>query len=339
MVIKTAIKIQFFVNTITVLNNFNCSQTNIFVFGIDILKPKNMAFFILKEKPFTRKWFISHSLIIIGSFILASGFVLFITPYKIIPGGVYGISIVLHYLFGTPVGLVALCFDIPLTLIGIKFLGPRFGYKTVLGFSLTAIFTDTLTYFWGFKPLVEGDALLSSIFGGVMVGLGLGLIFKSRATSGGSDIIAMIIARYTRLPLGLLMIYIDSVIVLIGLAVFRDWKIPLYSWIVIFITGKVVDIVLEGVSYDKSLFIISDKHEEIRDKIINNLDRGGTFIDGKGMYNMAEKRIIFTVVSRRELAMLEEYIHEIDPKAFLTVTNATEILGEGFKSLKEKVTE
>ncbi len=298
-----------------------------------------MAFFMIKEKPFTRKWFISYSLIIIGSFILASAFVLFITPYKIVPGGVYGISIVMHYMFNTPVGLIALCFDIPLTILGMKFLGPRFGFKTVLGFSLTAIFTDTLTYFWGFIPLVEGDALLSSIFGGVLAGLGLGLIFKARATSGGSDIIAMIIAKYTKMPLGMLMIYVDSVIVLVGLLVFQDWKIPLYSWIVIFITGKVIDVVLEGVSYDKSLFIISDKHEEIREKILNNLDRGGTYIDGKGMYNMAERRIIFTVVSRRELAILEEYIHEIDPKAFLTVTDATEILGEGFKSLKEKVNE
>lgn len=298
-----------------------------------------MAFILIKEKPFTKKWFISYSLIISGAFILATGFVFFITPYKIVPGGVYGISIVLHYLFNTPVGLVALCFDIPLTIIGIKFLGPRFGVKTVVGFSLTAIFTDLLTYLWGFKPLVEGDALLSSIFGGVLAGLGLGLIFKSKATSGGSDIVAMIIAKYTRLPLGMLMIYVDSVIVLVGLAVFQDWKIPLYSWIVIFITGKVIDIVLEGVSYDKSVFIISDKYEEIRDKIINNLDRGGTFIDGKGMYNNAERRIIHTVVSRRELAILEEYINQIDPKAFLTITDANEILGEGFKSLKEKVSE
>ncbi len=296
-----------------------------------------MAFLLITEKPFTKKWFISNSMIIIGAFILAAGFVLFITPYKIIPGGVYGISIVLHYLFGTPVGLVALAFDIPLTIIGIKILGPRFGYKTVLGFSLTAVFNDTLTYFWGYKPLVEGDALLSSIFGGVMVGIGLGIIFRAKATSGGSDIVAMIIAKYTRLPLGMLMIYVDSVIVLIGLAVFQDWKIPLYSWIVIFIAGKVIDVVLEGVSYDKSLFIISDKHEEIRDKIINNLNRGGTLIEGKGMFNMTDKKIIFTVVSRRELAILEEYIHEIDPKAFLTVTDATEILGEGFKSLKDKV--
>lgn len=293
----------------------------------------------MKEKPFSKKWFISYSLIIIGSLILATGFVLFITPYKIVPGGVYGISIVLHYLFGTPVGLMALCFDIPLTLIGLKILGPRFGFKTVVGFSLTAIFTDTLTYFWGYEPLVQGDALLSSIFGGVLIGLGLGLIFKSKATSGGSDIIAMIINKRTRMPLGQLMILVDSIIVLFGLAVFQDWKIPLYSWIVIFISGKMIDVVMEGLSYDKSLFIISDKHEEIRDKIINNLNRGGTYIDGHGMYNMAERKIIFTVVSRRELALLQEYIHKIDPLAFMTVIDATEILGEGFRSLKEKLSD
>jgi len=298
-----------------------------------------MAFFLLKEKPFSKKWFINYSLIIIGSFILAAGFVLFITPYKIVPGGVYGISIVLHYLFGTPVGLMALCFDIPLTLVGLKILGPRFGFKTVLGFSLTAIFTDSLTFFWGYEPLVQGDALLSAIFGGVLSGLGLGLIFKSKATSGGSDIIAMILNKKTRIPLGQMIILVDSVIVIFGLVVFKDWKIPLYSWIVIFITGKVIDIVLEGLSYDKSLFIISDKHEEIRDKIINNLNRGGTYIDGVGMYNMAERKIIFTVVSRRELSLLQEYIHKIDPRAFMTVIDATEILGEGFRSLKEKLSD
>jgi uncharacterized membrane-anchored protein YitT (DUF2179 family) len=298
-----------------------------------------MTFFVNREKPFTKKWFLSYSLIITGSFILATAFVFFITPYKIVPGGAYGISIVLHYILGTPVGLMALCFDIPLTIIGMKILGPRFGFKTVLGFSLTAVFTDTLTFIWGFEPLVKGDALLSSIFGGFLCGLGLGLIFKSKATSGGSDIVAAIIAKYTKLPIGQLMIMVDSVIVLFGLFVFRDWKIPLYSWIVIFITGKVIDGVLEGINYEKSLFIISDKYEEIREKIINDLNRGGTIIEGHGMFNMADRKIIFTVVSRRELIILEEYIQQIDPDAFLTVINASEILGEGFKSLKEKVSD
>lgn len=292
--------------------------------------------FIIKEKLFSRQWMINYSLIIIGSFILAAGFVLFITPYKIVPGGVYGISIVLHYLFDTPVGLIALFFDIPLTIIGIKILGPRFGFKTVLGFVLTAVFVDSLTYLYGFEPLVEGDALLSSIFGGVVIGFGLGLIFKAKATSGGSDIVAMIISKYTKLPLGQLMIMVDSAIVIVGLVIFKDWKIPLYSLIVIFITGKMVDVVLQGISYDKTLLIISDKYELIRDKIINDLNRGGTYIKGEGMYNKQEKTIIYVVVNRRELAILQDFVHVTDPDAFLTVINANEILGKGFKSLSDK---
>ena len=170
-----------------------------------------------------------------------------------------------------------------------------------------------------------------------MVGFGLGLVFKSKASSGGSDIVAMILAKYTRLPVGQLIIYVDSVIVLVGLVAFGDWRIPLYSWIVIFITGKVIDVVMQGVSYDKTLFIISDKYEEIRNKIINDLDRGGTFISGRGMFQGNEKTIIFTVVNRRELAMLEEFIHKTDPRAFLTVMDANEIIGEGFKSIGDKI--
>ncbi len=300
------------------------------------------------EKLFSKKWFISYSLIVLGSIILAAGFVFFISPYKIVPGGVYGIAIVIHYLTegmfswapsGLPIGLMGLIMNVPLTIIGIKILGPRFGIKTVIGFVLTSVFMDLITYFYGDAPLVEGDALLSSVFGGVLVGIGLGMIFKSKATSGGSDIVAMIFAKYTRLPLGQLMIWVDSAIVLVGLLVFADWKIPLYSWIVIYITGKTIDVVLQGLSVDKTLFIISDKFEEIREKIIVDLERGGTYIPGKGMYNGSEKTIIFTVVNRREMALLEEYIHEIDPKAFLTVLEANEILGEGFKSLKEKLSE
>ena len=298
------------------------------------------------EKIFSKKWFISYSLIVIGSIILAAGFVFFISPYKIVPGGVYGIAIVIHYMTqgvfswapsGLPIGTMGLIMNIPLTIIGIRILGPRFGVKTVVGFVLTSVFMDTITYFFGEAPLVAGDALLSSIFGGLMVGIGLGLIFKSKATSGGSDIVAMILAKYTKMPLGQLMIYVDSAIVLIGLVVFADWKIPLYSWIVIYVTGKTIDVVLQGMSVDKTLFIVSDKFVEIRDRIINDLHRGGTYIPGKGMYNGGDKTIIFTVVNRREMALLQEYIHEIDPKAFLTVLEANEILGEGFKSLKEKL--
>ncbi len=295
--------------------------------------------FLQKDKLFSKRGLKNYSLIVIGSFILAAGFVLFITPYKIVPGGVYGISIVLHYMFGTPVGLMALAFDIPLTIIGIKVLGPRFGIKTVIGFVLTAVFVDSLTYFYGMEPLVEGDALLSSVFGGLFMGVGLGLIFKSRATSGGTDIVAMMISKYTQLPVGQLMIAVDSTIVLLGLVVFQDWKIPLYSLIVIFITGKVIDTILEGMNYDKVLLVISDNIQEISDKIIHDLNRGGTLLKGEGLYSAKEREVLLAVVNRRETVMLQDYINRIDPNAFVTVINANEILGNGFKSLKEKVEE
>lgn len=302
--------------------------------------------FLTKDKIFSKKWMIDYLFIIIGSFILASGFVFFVTPHKIVPGGVYGISIVVHYLTkgvfsfwpdGVPIGLFALMIDIPLVIAGIKILGPRFGVKTITGSVLTATFTDVITWF---RPVADAplvnDVLLSSIFAGVLMGFGLGLIFKSRATSGGSDIIAMIIAKYTHIQIGRLMIYVDSVIVLFGLLAFGDWAIPLYSWTVIYITGKVIDITLEGADYNKALMIISKQHELIKHKLIVDLDRGGTFLKGEGMYTGEEKRIIYTVVSRREVAVLKEYISNIDPDAFITVMDTKEILGEGFQNLSQK---
>jgi uncharacterized membrane-anchored protein YitT (DUF2179 family) len=302
--------------------------------------------FVPKVKLFSRKWFYDYSLIILGSFILAAGFVFFITPHRIVPGGVYGVAIVVHYLSkdvfafwpdGIPIGLFGLILNIPLTWAGIKILGPKFGVKTITGFIFTSIFIDGISWLRpvGDAALVD-DILLSCVFGGVLLGFGLGLIFKSRATSGGSDIIAMIIAKYTRMPLGRLMIYVDSVIVLIGLFAFQDWAIPLYSWVVIFITGRAIDITLEGADYNKALFIISREHEAIRKKVLFDLERGGTYLQGKGLYTNDEKQMIFTVVSRRELAILEDYITEIDPDAFITIMDTKEILGEGFKSLRAK---
>lgn len=293
--------------------------------------------FVTKEKIFSLKWFKAILLILSGTFIMSVAYVYFISPYKLAPGGVYGIAIVLHHIFGFPTGLSALAMDIPITIIGIKVLGPRFGWKTVLGFVSMALFVDLLSYFQGDVPLVEGDALLSAIFGGVLIGVGLGLVFKSKATSGGSDVIAMILNKYTRLPLGQLIIIVDSVIVLVGLVAFKDWKIPLYSWIVIYITGKVVDLILQGANYDKALFIISDKYDFIKSKILDDMARGGTVLSGKGMYSEDDKQIIFTIVNRRELEILKEFIYEIDPNAFVSVMNTYEILGEGFKPLKESV--
>lgn len=303
--------------------------------------------FLPKEKVFSAKWFRDYTLIVVGAFILAIGYVYFISPHRIVPGGVYGIAIVVHHITkgvfsfwpeGIPIGLFGLVLNIPLTYAGIKILGPKFGIKTVVGLVLASAFMDGVTYIrpQGDLPLVD-DVLLSCVFGGVLIGFGLGLIFKSRATSGGSDIVAMIIGKYTSLPIGQLLIYVDSAIVLLGLAVFQDWKIPLYSWLVIYITGKAIDLVLEGSNYHKALFIISKEHEKIKEKILVDLERGGTYLLGKGMYTDDEKQVIYTVVSRREVAILEQYIHSIDPDAFITVMDTREILGEGFHSLKQKV--
>ncbi|MGE4586033.1 MAG: YitT family protein [Mangrovibacterium sp.] len=302
--------------------------------------------FLSREKLFTLNWFREYSYIIIGAFILAVGFVFFISPHRIVPGGVYGIAIVVHYLTpdifpfwpdGIPIGLFGLILNIPLTYAGIKILGPKFGVKTITGFVFSSVFIDLITYLRaeGDAPLVS-DVLLSCIFGGVLVGFALGLIFKSRATSGGSDIIAMIIAKYSGLQLGQLMIYVDSAIVLLGLAAFGDWQIPFYSWLVIYITGKAIDMTMEGSGYHKALLIISDKHEAIREKILIDLERGGTYLKGNGLYTHEEKHIIYTVVSRREIAILERFISEIDPDAFITIMETREILGEGFQSLKMK---
>ena len=291
---------------------------------------------IYKDKIFSRGWFRDAVLIIVGTFSLAVGMVFFIAPYKFVPGGVYGISIVIHHLLGTPIGMVSLCMDIPLLLIGIRVLGNRFGIKTFVSIVLMAVFVDTLGRLWGYQPLVEGDALLSGIFGGVLLGVGLGLVFRAKATSGGTDIIAMILSKYARLPLGQSLIYVDSVIVLVGLVAFQDWKIPLYSWLVIFITGKVVDLVVEGISVNKVVIIISDKHEEIREKILFQMERGGTYLHAQGMFEGKDKKVIYTNISRRELPILLAYIRDIDPEAFVSVLDAHDVLGDGFKPLKEE---
>jgi len=304
--------------------------------------------YITKEKIFSAQWFKAYGLIIVGCFLVSVGFNFFISPHHIVPGGVYGIGIVVNYMTqgmfpsmgaengGFPIGTLGLLLNIPLTIIGIKLLGPKFGIKTVVGFVLCTVFMDYIGM--PVSALISDspvDPLLSSVFGGILIGVGLGLVFKAKATSGGSDIIAMILEKYTKMPIGQLLMVVDSVIVIFALVVFKDWRIPLYSWIAIFVTGKVIDIVLTGFKSDKCLLIISNKHEEIREKILFDLERGATSISAVGLYNREERKIIYTVVSRRELSTLTDYIKEIDANAFITIIDATEILGYGFKPLHE----
>lgn len=283
-----------------------------------------------------------YSFILIGTFLMSVGFVIFISPLKLAPGGVYGIAIILHHLFNFPIGLAGICLDIPLLIIGTLWLGPKFGMKTLVGIISLSGFISLLEFLFGYDPLIadKSATFISALFGGVLLGGGLGLIFKSRATSGGTDIVAMIFSKYFKhIPLGTLLILIDSVVVLLALAAFRDWTIPLYSWLVIYVTGVVVDKVISGFRSAKALIIISDHYMEIRDKIIQELDRGGTYLHGEGMYNNAEKKIIYTSISRKQLPQLIHFIHDIDSSAFISVLDSSETLGEGFTSLKEKVLE
>lgn len=306
-----------------------------------LLNLKTTQFNIVMNKDslshlFSSKLLNSYALILGGTICMAVAYVYFISPFKIVPGGVYGISIVLHHLFGLNTGALAFVFSIPLVIVGVINFGKKFFFRTFWGVVLTSFFTWLLTVVNGDNQIVH-NALLSTIYGGVFLGLGVGMVFKTKSTVSGSDVIAQLLSKKMRIPLSRAQVMVDGVIVLIGFAAFRDLEIPLYSWLVIFIMGKVIDFVLTGFSDDKTVFIISDKHELIREQLLEEIGRGGTYLHGSGMYNGAEKKVIFTVVNRRELIHLMEIVHHVDDQAFMTVTDASEILGKGFKSFDEKV--
>lgn len=298
------------------------------------------AFMVVKKKElffmdrlYSARWFRSYFLIVAGSIIMSSGYSFFADPYKIVPGGVYGIAIVMHHVFGLPTGSTGLAFNIPLFIAGIYFLGPRFGVKTFVGTILTSVFIDIFNSFELGSP-VE-DPMLASIISGLLIGTGLALIFKSKATTGGSDIIAQIANKYTKIPVGQALIIIDSVVVTVGVVAFRDISLALYALITIFITGKVLDSILLGGNSRKAVFIITDKNKEVSDFILEKLDRGGTYFQGEGMYEKSEKKIIYTVLSRRELAALQDFVKDVDKNAFVSVFDTNEIYGQGFLSMKE----
>jgi uncharacterized membrane-anchored protein YitT (DUF2179 family) len=193
------------------------------------------------------------------------------------------------------------------------------------------------TYWWGYEPLIADDPLLATVFGGVIYGVAIGLIFKSRATSGGSDIIAMIGHKYMpRISLGQLVIIVDSTIVLLTLVAFNDWKLPLYSWILIYIEGKVIDLIVGGASVNKTVMIISEQYQIIADKIRTDIMRGATIFTGEGAYEGSERKMIYSVMSRREVEILRSFIEEVDENAFVNISDAHEILGRGFKPVKKE---
>ena len=289
---------------------------------------------LVRDRRFTPLWFRNFFMIGLGSLIMAASYVFFIVPYRITPGGVFGLSIVIHYLTGLPTGVMALVINLPLLAWGARELGPRFSAKTILGLCLTSANIDLLTFFWGSDPVAD-NILVSSLFGGVTLGVGLALVFKAKATTGGFDILARILFKKTRFPLGRGLIAMDICVVAIGVLVVGDPSLALYSIVTIFAEGKTLDGALDGLNYQKAAFIVSKRYREIRNLIISEIGRGGTLIPALGMFSRENHPMILTVLSRRELAVLEEHVKRIDPEAFVIVFDSHEVLGQGFQPLAE----
>ncbi|MDR1402377.1 MAG: YitT family protein [Tannerellaceae bacterium] len=281
--------------------------------------------------PALRQTVADYSLIVAGAFLQALSYVVFLAPYKIVPGGIYGVSIVIHYLtqglfplfpHGLPLGATALCFNIPLLILAIKKLGLSSGPKTIVTFLLISIFTDALSLLPGDAPLIENDRFIACFYGGAILGLGVTCVFRARSASAGTDVLARVVALDTNIKVSNTIILLDSAVVLLGLLVFQDWIVPLYSWFTIFVYGKVVDM-FQTENPNRAVFIVSAKTQEIKTLIVNKMGMKGTFLHGRGMYEGKEKEIIFTIAERKDLPRLKNEIKEIDPTAFVSTMHAS----------------
>jgi len=305
--------------------------------------------------------FFAYILLIVGSFLFAAGDVMFVNPYRLAPGGTYGLSNVFNTLWPWKISLYAICMDIPLLLIGTWILGPKFGVKTIVSTLLIFGFTYLIESWWGYAPVIHDgiypekvdglaslmeinndggwfvpDFFLNTVVAGLIYGVAIGLIFKSGATSGGSDIISMILHKYTKISLGTLVLIVDGCITLTTLVAFKDFRLPIYSIIVIFIESKMIDLVVDGVKSYRTVFIVTDKVEDVRDYVLNTLHRGGTCFAGTGLYNGVERKMIYVTLERTDLVKLKSNLRLLDPNAFVNVINSSEIMGLGFKALPEE---
>ena len=300
----------------------------------------------------------AYALLVLGSALFAIGDVMFVNPYHLAPGGVYGLANVFNALWGWKISLAGICMDIPLLIIGTIILGPKFGIKTIISVILIPVFTYVLESTWGYAPVIHGgsvaadtqsalyyiakdgaqswfmpDMVLNTIVSGLIYGVAIGVIFRAGATSGGSDIISMIIHKYTKISLGTLVMIVDSIISLSTLLAFEDIRLPIYSILLIYIEGKIIDLVVEGVKSYKTAFVVTDKIDEVRDFIIKDLDRSGTVFAGSGLYQGAERKMIYVTLNRSDLVKLKSNLRFLDPNAFVNVIESSEIMGNGFKAL------
>lgn len=278
------------------------------------------------------KWYrvlISYLGIALGVLIMAISLNFFLEPNTIAPGGVTGLAVVLKKTTGVPVYMTNLFINIPLFIIGVRILGKAFGLKTLFA---TLIFSLCLK----FVPhdIVTQDLLLASVFGGVLMGIGLGIVFKSGGTTGGTDLAGSILNKFIpTLNVSTFMMIIDLCVVIIAGIVNRKVETSLYSIIALYISVKVIDLILEGLGYGKGLLIVTKEPEKISKAIIENLNRGATLFTGIGMYTKEEKDVLLCVVNRSQFTKAKDIISSVDKNAFVMVTDLYEVLGEGFKKV------
>lgn len=271
-------------------------------------------------------------LILFGTAAYALGLYYFITPSNVAPGGVSGISILVNFVSGLPVGVVNAAINVPLLLVGWRFLGKEFIWKTLLSVISFTLFYDSV--FPLFIRPYQGEKFLACLFGGVLMGIGLGLVFLRAGSTGGMDIVNKLLNRkFPHIPLGRATMSSDLVVIAFSIFVFRSIESALYAIIVIFISSQLIDMVVYGGDRGKLVYIFSLRYEDISDGIIKNLGRGVTLLDGEGAYTGQEKQVLMCALRNNEYHKVKKLVREIDPAAFMIVSDASEVAGEGFKPI------
>ncbi len=274
-----------------------------------------------------------YVLIFIGSILIAANVPLFLEANKVVSTGVTGIGMLSYYLWGWPIGLITLLINIPLLLAGVRWGGGwKFFARTVFS---VVVYTFAIDLLRGVLKPIPCDPLLYTLFGGLLDGLGIGLVLRGRGTTGGTDIVAQILTRHKGISFGQVIMIVNGLILLVAIAVV-DVTPVLYALVVNFVSGRVVDFVQEGVAYARAVIIITPQHETVRQAILEQLGRGVTILNAFGGYTQQSRPALYAVIYRSQITLLKSIIADIDPDAFVVVSEAHEVLGEGFQPVAEK---
>ncbi len=273
---------------------------------------------------------VDYSLILVGALLVALSADIFLIPNRVVPYGLFGIAVVLHYVLGTPVGLMTLAMNIPLFLAMLRWGGGwRAGVRTIVAVAAMSLAVDLLA---GRVPLVITDPLLYTLYGGILDGIGIGLIFRAQGTTGGIDIIARLMQRYRGSAPGQVLLVLSGLTLAAAAVVFGIER-ALYAMIVATISSMMVDLVQQGIGRAKMALIVSTKPDRVRTAILEELGRGVTILLGEGGYTGAPRPVLMCAVAQSEVTALKRLVGSYDPDAFIVIAPAQEVLGEGFRGL------